>query len=192
MLDQADLDLESALLKEVHRAYLETAAGTPQRMIARAERAAALSAGLSTSYLALAALKPPVFVSGHAWTALLPALWFGVSIVFYGIFITASGDKEYEARPLTMATTETNRTNRLRSFVSWVNRTALRRRWALQIGTASMASGVVAMPLPLLLPTLPLLHLLGLLPPLIAVVGLVLGARQAPTPSSTEATALPR
>lgn len=176
-LNQLELELEHALLKDVHRAYLDTAAGAPQRMIARAERAAGLSAGLSTSYLALVALQPALLESNVRWTGFVPALWFSVSIACYSIFITASGDREYSARPLSIAATELHRTKRLRSFVGWINRTALRSRWALQAGTASLAAGVFAMAIPLIVPQMPLLHLLGFAPWIIVAVSFVKGTR---------------
>lgn len=144
-MNAEDVDLrvrmELDLLRDVHQAYLVSAQNTLERIVKRAERAGAISLGLLTAYSGLLALGSESMGTGD-W--IFPALWLAISAVLYGAYLSMVEARATRSRPLVLADTEAARTERLRLFVNWINATALRGAWALQLGSLSQVAGLVS------------------------------------------------
>ena len=144
---------EADFQKAIHAAYIEVDKGKLDRTTAAAAFVTTAAGAIGTLYTGLLALvfsvsaKPvrPLPARGLA-PAVFLALAFFFSVVRIG-FVRRSG-RVFQMIP--PAATWQEQQMRLREFMLWVDRGALRRAWALRIATVCLGAAVALLPLPFL------------------------------------------
>lgn len=143
---EGQLEAEYRLREAVQAAYLDVTKATIDRMLRRAEHLGTSAAAIGTAYSAILGINFAANGPKLPAVALLPATLFAISVFFVAINIGWITKSESVGRPLRWGTSPVVQHDRLAEYISWVNRTAARRDWALRTAIVSLALGVFSSP----------------------------------------------
>ena len=140
-------DLSSPLLVAVHDAYLKVGQAMMERSLTRANIVLTSATASATAYTALLGL---VYATAHGRRlppiALLPVLYLGLAITLTAFYVGYMTPRSRRFHALPTELTQAVAEQRLATFLTWVNNSAMSRSWALRTALVSLGLGLVLLP----------------------------------------------
>lgn len=138
---------EDRLREAIHNAYIDVTRTSAERMLQRADSVLRVAAAIGTVFTTVLGLL--VAVDGRrisAW-AFLPTSLIAASMVLAAFYLGYVSTRSEVAQPLKSSLSAQVQHARLAEYVSWVNRLALRRVWALRLAILTLGVAVASMPI---------------------------------------------
>jgi hypothetical protein len=142
---------EADLRVAIQQAYLDTAKAKLDRTAAAADFVTKAAGGIGTVYTGLLALAYSVSsTTPHPLPAraLAPAILLAAAFLLSVVNASFIRSTSHSFNPLPVAETADDQAARLIAFLTWIERRASRRLWALRSAVVALGASVILLPLP--------------------------------------------